>query len=357
MDVKRQETGWEPPEPDLPPLEPEQERVVADARTLLAGFGRTSNAEADMSAYLSALLDSDWMIEEPEFEAIYLSPVHLTGRYAEAATAAGFDPDSFRALEEDERSEKHLDFLTRAISEMLDEGTRKEILDALDALRERLLEEGEREQAARTGLVLDFLEQKDNVRAWATVGVIIALGQRSLAAGFALTGATRGTDDAFTEDGTELIPEVQAVLEQYPGLVQFLAVDRDRVWEDGLQSLFLGDLWLDLFREDELQPRIAAWKRAVELDEAGEEEERDAQIEEISRYATGLLQTGRIRQILDRLMAVLDSGTLGTDHEAFVGMVVSALIDEETVVEGVRALLAAFFGELRQRVEEVEDGE
>ncbi|MBN1658627.1 MAG: hypothetical protein JXA93_09515 [Anaerolineae bacterium] len=356
MEAKREETGWEPPEPDLPPIGPDVERprVVEDARALFPGFGSALGMEAEMGDYLAAIVDSDWMTDEAEFEAIYLPPIHLAGRYIEAAEAAGFDPASFELLDEEKRADRHIDFLTRAIDDLLTEEIEDDILDAMECLRERLIEEGEREQAARAGLVLDFMEQEESATMWSTVGVVLALGQRSLDAGFALTQTAAATGEILTEDSFELSPEVQAVLERYPGLVEYLAVRQDRAWEDGLQSLFSADLRLELYRVDELDAQLDTWQRVLESDETDEVEDVEVLVKEINRYITGLLTAERINQVVAQIEAALDSGTLGPEEETFVGMLAAALTEEEIVAEGITALMAAFFGELRQHVEEME---
>jgi len=365
MEAKRGETGWEPPEPDLEPdeLELERERVVEDALVLFPDLGSESSMHQEMSGYLAAIVDSEWMVDEPEFEAIYFSPPQLLQRYIEEAEAAEFDPASLEELDEEEGANRHAELLSAAIDDMLTEAMAEDILDAIELLRERLIEDGEREQAARAGLVLDFLETGGSSVMWPRVGVVHGLGQRSLEAGWALTRAATETDQIFREDGAELTPEWQEVLEKYPGLVESMAIHHDRTWEDGVEALFTGDLWLGVFHEDELEQQLETWERALEHDKAGEKEEADARVEEISHYTASLLTTERVGEMMAHLETLHENEPLDPEEAEFVGLLRAALMDEETVREGVAALVTAFFGELgllweeRQGEAEWEEGE
>lgn len=347
VEAKRRETGWQAPEPEL-----EISPVADDLRALLPDWGSGKTSDEEVTAYLAEIVDSDWMVDEPEFEGVYFSPTQLTGGYVEAAAAAGFDPDSLAALDEEGRADRHVEFLCAAIDAMLTEEFQAGLVDRIESLRERLIEAGEREQAARAGLVLDFLEQADKDAIWSAVGVVLGLGQRSLDAGFDLIEAMDTTEPPFADESDEPAPEVQAVLDRYPGLLESMLTHHDQLWEEGVENLFMGTLWLDLFRGEELEPQLEKWERILDHDEAGEQEEADALVEEISQYVTGLLTPERLGQALTLLENMRDDETLEPEDAEFVTSLLSALMDEETVPEGVSALISAFFGELGLLLEE-----
>jgi len=273
MERKRRETGWEPPpEPDM-----EQERLLADMVPLLGGAEEGAVPEhVAMMPFMETILDSEDLIDEPEFDGVYAHPLLCVQAFVEQMQELGFedvDPDDLPMSEQKDLRAKMREGMAM---QMMTPDLQKAILSALDELRERAREEGDQDLVAQAAGVYALLDDATAVEMWTLVGVVQAVIGRSLDAGIEMYDIIqRQAERAEAGNGGpgllhRLIgatPEqrMERVLNKYPGLVNFLAGQVRDDWEEGAQALVEGELDLGFFSAAEISA-VFAEARSLGLD-------------------------------------------------------------------------------------------
>ena len=371
----RQEKGWTPPSEaksyggdpmmDLLPLFADEEG------------GDLSSASA-METFLTPIVESEDLVDEPEFDGIYMHPLHCADMFGQIMEEKGLDYEDFMALPEEERSDLYMDVMEGLVGRLLTDDMAEEILVALEALRQRAKEEGDARLAAQASALVSFLDEADEVEAWSNVGLVLAIFQRSLDAGFELASVLAEAQEAGEipegEDGalpnweeledSPLDQELQAIIAQYPGLADFWIEEGDRSWEEGMEDLFNGRLGLALFDEEELWPGVEAFEATVGA-ALGEEAAVTDEVNEASEdfvsaaddYLSGLLTPERIEQVKGRLAEILEGGEYDVRRASFIQAYTEEIELAESHRDRVDLLLPTYLGEVRLLIEEAADEE
>jgi hypothetical protein len=374
MERVRRERGWTPPpEPD-----PHEQELLLDMMPLVDGVEEDDlSADPFANPLLVPVLGSYELVDEPEFDGIYFSPTQSTVTFVEIAEGRGLGPDVFDALPEEEGDDLHLDIVEEVIDRLLTEELAEEIIDALERLRQRARRQGQEKLVAQAATVLSFLEEIPvDSGPWTSVGLVQGLAQRSLSAGFevaAIVGEmeergeipdwiTARAQPAEDLPKSPIVQEVEAMLKRYPGLVEFMAEENERVWEEGLEALFSGELYLSLFTIEELEPGFELFQNTLgavtgEFEATAPRfvEAAEAFAAGIGEYLTTLLTPERTEEVLGVLDEVLQEPELGGYWANFLMMFkdeLAQLNPEETV----SYLSRVYIGELRA-VEEYDDEE
>jgi hypothetical protein len=372
MERVRRERDWAPP----PQPDPHEQELLLDMMPLVEGM-----EEEDLSADLFAnpllvpVLGSGKLVDEPEFDGIYFSPQQSVFSFVEVGEERGLAPDESDGLPEEEQDDLHLDIVEEMIGRLLTEELGEEIIDALERLRQRARRQSQEKLAAQAAAILSFLgEAPVDSGIWTSVGVVQALAQRSLSAGFEVAAIVSEMEEKgeippwittkaqFAEEFSEspIVQKVEAVFERYPGLVEFMAEENDRMWEEGLEALFSGELYLDLFTFEELEPGFELFENTLGA-VAGEFEATspdflqagEAFAAGIGEYLTSLLTPERTEAVLGVLDEILEEQMLGASWANFVMMFKDELAQSDPE-EIVSYLSRVYVGELRA-VEEYEE--
>lgn len=264
MERKRRETGWEPPpEPDM-----DQERLLADMAPLL-GAAEEDRMPSDlpMGPFIEMVVDSDDLIEEPEFDRVYVHPFLAVEAFSEWIEELGLEDLESDELSMPEREEARAELMAATTMQVLTEDLQVTILSALEELRERARHEGDPDLVARAAAVHAFLDAADD-KMWAHVGVVEAIIDRSLTAGMELHDLVE--EEAEREAADRASPgllrgmvratpgqRMDHVIAKYPGLAEFLEERLQQDWEEGADALASGDLILGLFSEAERSAALA----------------------------------------------------------------------------------------------------
>jgi hypothetical protein len=374
MERVRREKGWTPP----PQPDPHEEELLFDMMPLVAGL-EEEDLSADLVAnpLLAPVLGSEELVDEPEFDGIYFHPNQSVYTFVEITEERELEPDEFDDLPEEEQDDLNLAMLQEMTNRLLTEDLAQEIIDALERLRQRARREGQDKLVAQAAAILAFLGEAE-VRSgvWTAVGLVQGLAQRSLSAGFEMVAIVGQMEESgevpawiteqapFPEEFSKspVVQEVEAVLERYPGLVEFMAEENERLWEEGMEALFSGELYLELFTVEELEPGFELFEDTLGavVEEVGSTSPGFAQAAEaftsgVQEHLTTLLTPERTEELLDVLSEILQEQMLGAYWADFVMMLKDELAqsDPEQVVS---YLSRAYIGELRA-IEEYDDDE
>jgi hypothetical protein len=303
---KRQETGWQaPPAPD-----PEQEQLVADMAPLLKDVGDGVVAtEASMVPFMQMVLESEALIEQPEFDGVYANPWLCVLALDTAIEEHGLEDVEPSDMPADEREEMYMELVEDMTMQVLGTELEEVILSTLRDLRQRAREEGNTELMSQVAAVYAFLDGISADEVWAQVGVVQSVVHRSLNAGLEMRDVAQEAAKraavgrrfrGFLGRLTGITPErtVDDVLAKYPGLAGFLGEEVETTWQQGADALASGALHLGLFSEAEVSTALEkAGSLGIEFTENGEVLAADAQSAENEVPAFAQWMVGYVHEL------------------------------------------------------------
>ncbi|MFN8455935.1 MAG: hypothetical protein U0401_14925 [Anaerolineae bacterium] len=158
-------------------------------------------------------------------------------------------------------------------------------------------------------------------------------------------------------------PDVAGKLDQaiqkIPGLQNYLEKQADKIWDEGEDAIFTGELNLELFSLEELETAAQIFKSVLADrpdDESVTPEENQEQrlpaktrefFAQLETYLTECLTPERLAQLRARLQTVLEEAGYPPKYFPFIRMVAQAMTGEEAVENEMGFLMRAILGELR----------
>jgi hypothetical protein len=255
---------------------------------------------------------------------------------------------------------------------LLTDDLRQDVVDGLNNLRLRLKRSGKQEQVTQAAALQSFLRDNEDDGTWSMIGLVQAIVQRSLAAGFELLEASMEVMEADHPGGSEapltlsqklaqssLAQRADAVLRKIPGLSGFLEKQADKIWEEGTDAIFEGDLYLELFTPEELETGFDIFETTFGGDVSQEtapqetplltikEEKAKSLISRVDDYITELFTPERLDQLRARLNTVLNDPDCPKEWLAFIMMLGEYMATEDAAENEKPFLIRAFFGEMR----------
>ncbi len=366
----RKERGWKPSHTRS---ERTQDEVIEDMLPLfpLTDDPSTSPA-AGVEQLMMTLVASEDLIEEPEFEDIIIDPMRCVDTFVEVGEELGIDPEALSQLPDEEREDTNMQMLEMTTRRLLTDELRQDIINALNSLRLRLKQAGQPEKAAKAASLQSFLGGSESSEVWPLIGLVQAIVQRSLAAGFELLEASMEVVGAGVLDETEMplslvermaqssvAQKADALLHKVPGLSRFLEKQADSIWDEGIDAVFAGDLYLGIFAVEELEVGFDILEATLG---AGISQETDTQepvaikpTEEqgkdlvlgIDDFITELFTPVRLDQLRTRLNTILNDKDYPRKWLPFVLMLAEYMADEAAVENEKVFLISAFLGEMR----------
>ncbi|MBE7552963.1 MAG: hypothetical protein HS126_17970 [Anaerolineales bacterium] len=363
---QRQAKGW------ISPNEKAKRRqeLIEDMAPLMA-MVETGAGSADENLFW-LLADSGDLAEEPEFKEVFTEPLVTLPTYISVAESLGVaTPDIMDELPEEEQADKKAEILEETTRRLLTNELRREIIEAVDRLRLRWKKEEKRAEAARAAGLQLTLNDRKSTAIWPMIGLVQAIVLRSLGAGFELVGVTMDEEEDDANDDESLAdlyeklqdPGVDKKLEQaikkVPGLQNYLEKQLDKIWEEGETAIFTGDLYLELFTDEELEAGVEIFKAVLSAETTDEnapsEGPAEASIPQKSRnlfsqldlYLAQQFTPERLEQLRTRLRTVLDEADYPAKYFSFVKMLADAMADEEAAENEKGFLLRALLGEIR----------
>jgi hypothetical protein len=370
---KRRETGWTPPQPRSQP----QNQGTELLDDMLPLFPMVDDpADAKMNSYeqlMLTLLDSGHLIEEPEFEEIIVDPMQAVDTLTQVGEELDLDPETLSRLPAGEQEEAQMTLLEATTRRLLTDKLRQDIIQALNELRLRLKGAGKQKESAQAAALQMFLDSDESEEMWPTIGLVQAIVQRSLAVGFEFFEASAELMEAGDQSPLTMLDKLsqsrlgrrtEGLLKKVPGLSGYLEKQADKIWEEGTDAIFDGELSLELFTPDELMAGSEIFKTIFtgDGDDDDDDDEGDLEITEetgkalitqIDNYITELFTPERLEQLRARLKAIVDDPAYDKKWLAFFMMLNTYLTDEDAVENEKPFLIKTFFGEMRHMSEEL----
>jgi len=349
-----------------------QQELVDDMLPLLPLLKDGPPSPADMEQIMLTILDSADLAEEPEFEEIIIDPMLSTETFVEVGQELGIDPEKLGELSDEEREEKQVEILERTAQRLLTKDMRRQIMDGLNNLRLRLKQSGgKRKKIAKVAALQSFLSGEESDKLWPAIGLVQALIDRSLSSGFELHVATAEVmgDLDVTGDETPLSLSQKleqssltgiagSLLEKVPGMKGFLEKQVDKMWDDGVHAVYAGELYLELFTEEEIQEGFAIFRDVMGVGETGDDtqesqsprvtEESGRQlVKRVDEYLTNLFTPERLEQLRVRIDEIAGEASFPKKWAPFILTLREYMADENAAEYEKPFLIQAFVGEIR----------
>jgi len=315
------------------------------------------------------LLASGYMADEPEFEEIIVDPMLCLNTFSEVVEELNIEPESLDELSHEDVEDTQMDILVGVTRRLLTDELRQDILNGLNDLRLRLKRAGEREEAAKAAGLQSFLSGEATKEIWPMAGLVQAIFLRSIQIGVELMEASMETVETVDPDesGLSLFERVtqsgvarkaDALLKKDPGLGGFLEKQADKIWQEGLHALYMGDLYLELYSPEEIGAGFEILQTVFKDDIAERRETRDfrplempqekgrAVISRVDSYVTELVTPERLEQLRGRLNAILKDPATEREWLAFLYMLTQYMADEDAAENEKHFLVTSFVGEM-----------
>ncbi|MCK4450019.1 MAG: hypothetical protein KAX26_05460 [Anaerolineae bacterium] len=364
---KRKERGWEPQQ--APPTH--RAEVFEDMLPLFTEIGApTASSTSTAEQLIVALLDTDHFADEPEFEEFIIDPMLCLNTFSEVIREFDIEPGSLDELPDEEREDTQMTVREEIIRRLLTDELRQDIINGLNDLRLRLKRSGEREEVAKAAALQSFLGRDTGSDIWPMMGLVQAIFSRSLAIGFELMETAMEVAETTDPDESDVplteklarssvTQKAAELLERVPGLSGFLDKHADKVWKEGVDAVFAGELYLELFSPEELETGFkifgATFGRYDIVEETDTQEpltpevpseDVETVIFQLDDYITELFTPERLDQLRARLDAVLKDPAYAGKWSSFLYLLAENMADEDAVEYEMQFLIQALIGEM-----------
>jgi hypothetical protein len=374
IDRRREQAGWKPRR-----AKPSTE-LVEDMLPLLAPYQDRAVTRDEMEQIMMPMLDSGHLIEEPEFDDIVLDPMQSVIAFIEIGEELGLDPQDVENLSDEERDDQFMEILERTTKRLVTKDVRRDILAALDNLRRRLKASGPKKEIARVAMLQSFLTLQNTSEFWSMVGLVQAIIQRSTTAGFELmeaSGEVPGLEfvdeEEEEEEGTptpfvrrlitsSLGQKAESVLKSIPGIKGLMTRQVDQIWKEGLDAIAEGELYLELYTEDELMAAAELMGKILGVDPAADPEKAaslkitqdttTALISGFEAYITELFTPERLDQLRRHIHQVVKDRSFDKKWLSFVLLLEEDMAADDAPDHEIGFLIRTLFGELRTVMKE-----
>ena len=368
MTLKRKARGWEPRPASSAPL---KDDVFEDMLPLFSEIGDPAALSiSSAEQFMIALMDSDSMVDEPEFEEIIVDPILCLNTFSEIVQEFGIEPGSMNELPDEEREDAQMTIREEITRRLLTDELRQDIINGLNDLRLRLKRSGERQEAAKAAALQSFLGGDTDSGIWPMMGLVQAIFIRSLKIGFELMETAMEVAETIGPDGSDIPPTEKLarsrvteksaeLLKKIPGLRGFLDKQADKSWEEGVEAVFAGELYLELYSPEELETGFKIFGATFGRDDIAEEtdtlepltpevtgEDVETVVSQLDDYITELFTPERLDQLRARLDAILKDPAYMEKWAPFLFLLAQNMANEDALEYEMLFLIQALIGEM-----------
>lgn len=332
----------------------------------LADYLNAGSSHGDIDAVIDLAWDSGDLLDEEEFDDIYVEPIEAVGALIKTAEAMGYGPDILKvgAAEVDEEVRDEL--MGKLWQQLVTPTLRRRLIDGLATLRKRLHRADEQEMRRTAAAVQFLLEADQSNDITPHLGFTRNLLIRGLDTGFTLVGTSMEIEE-IEKEGKPLSPDawlerlstseqginLEKMITESPGLQKYLNKQIEQTQEEGLKATFTGELPLQIFTPAEIDPMLALVRNAFSASDAQRSDSRARSkvmgelIPQLVAYLAPLMTPARLDQMRTDLAARVQEA-MQTDSKwlAFLAMKQSDFAEVDTFADEQPFLVAALIGQV-----------
>jgi hypothetical protein len=215
---------------------------------------------------IKAVLPTDKIAMEPEFDDIFGDPITCTSIYSEVISKMEVNWKSFGDLPPQLAASIRRQIMEKTISQFLTESLRYEILDGLNRYRLRKKESGNKVDASIAAALQLVLKDEKNNPIWPQIGLLHGIIHNSITLGLDIKNSYNEILGETKEDNhenkdllllddhkrNEILQKASSKIDKIPRLKKFINHQTERIYDKGINAVLEGKLFFGFLTMDEL---------------------------------------------------------------------------------------------------------
>jgi hypothetical protein len=210
-------------------------------------------------ALIKAVLPTEKIAMEPEFDDIVGDPISCTLIYSEAISKMDVNWETFGNLPPQLAASIRLQVLEETIRHFLTESLRLEILDGLNLYRLRKKRSGEKMETGIAAALQLVLKDEKNNPIWPKIGLLLGIARNSISLGLEIKDSfneiLNENKDLLISDNQkryEILKKACSKIDANPRLINFFNRQSKRIYDEGAIALREGKLCFGFLSVEEL---------------------------------------------------------------------------------------------------------
>jgi len=316
-------------------------------------------------AMIKAVLPTDKMAMEHEFDDIFGDPISCVSIYAETISKMEVNWKSFGDLPPQLASSIRDQVLEETVRQFLTESLRLEILDGLNQFRLRKKRFGENTEAGIAAALQLILKDEKNHPIWPKIGLLHGIVQNSITLGLELKDSynelLNENKDLLVLDNQkiyDILKEKFSNIDANPRLINFVNRQTKRIYDEGTDALLQGKLRFGFLTTEELNKVIEYMVKSIGFSDKEHLKHSNAFLSGLTeknqkKFISGMgifihetFTPERIEQMIQKLNSILkDPGDL-IAYVTFILMIRNALQSDDKLENRNIFLISITLGEI-----------
>ena len=316
-------------------------------------------------ALIKAILPTDKIAMEPEFDDIFGDPISCVSIYVEIISKMDVNWKSFGDLPPQLASSIRGRILEETVRQFLTESLRLEILDGLNQFRLRKKRSGENIEAGIAAALQLVLKNEKNHPIWPKIGLLHGIVQNCITLGIELKDSynellneNKDLPELDNQKIYDILKEKFSNIDANPRLINFVNRQTKRIYHEGTDALLQGKLRLSFLNTEELKKVIEYMVKSIGFSDKEHLKHSNAFLSGLTEKNQKKLISGmgifinetftpeRIEQMIQKLNSILkDPGDL-ISYVPFILMIRNALQSDDKLENRNIFLISITLGEI-----------
>jgi hypothetical protein len=350
-----QKHGTEP----LPgPLNDLPEEITKDIIYFFRSFPDAMRSpQIATESLIKAVLPTEKIAMEPEFDDIFGDPISCTSIYSEVISKMEVNWKSFGDLPPQLAASIRRRIMEETIKQFLTESLRYEILDGLNRYRLRKKDSGDKMEASIAAALQLVLKDEKNNLIWPKIGLLHGIIHNSITLGLdiknsynEILGDTKNDNhenkDLLLLDDhkrDKILQKASSKIGKIPRLKKFINHQTERIYDKGINAVLEGKLFFGFLTTDELNKVSEHLVKSIGLSDKEQLRNAKAFLDRLTEKKQKELISGmedfiheiftpeKIEQMHQKLNSILKAPEDLKQWELFIFMLRNALMHEDVM--------------------------
>jgi hypothetical protein len=254
-------------EPPVGPLNDLQSEITEDIVYFFRSFPDAMRSpQIATESLIKAVLPTDKIAMEPEFDDIFGDPISCTSIYSEVISKMEVNWKSFGDLPPQLAASIRRQIMEETIRQFVTESLRYEILDGLDRYRLRKRDSGDKMEASIAAALQLVLKDEKNNLIWPKIGLLHGIIHNSITLGLDIKNSyieilgetkedTHQNKDLLLLDDQkrdDILLKASSKIDKIPRLKKFINHQTEKIYDKGINAVLEGKLFFGFLTMDEL---------------------------------------------------------------------------------------------------------
>jgi hypothetical protein len=215
---------------------------------------------------IKAVLPTEQIATEPEFDDIFGDPITCTSIYSEVISKTEVNWETFGDLPPQLAASIRRQIMEETLRQFFTESLRFEILDGLNRYRLRKKESGNKMEASIAAALQLVLRDEKNNPIWPKIGLLHGIIHNSITLGLDIKNSYKEILGETQENNyenkemlllddqkrDEILQKASSEIDKIPRLKKFINYQTERIYDKGINAILEGKLFFGFLTTDEL---------------------------------------------------------------------------------------------------------